>query len=212
MTATVITVPADFDANRVPVRADVADHPGYVAGRWYTLFGLGNVANSTTPLVDTAVFSFGFLKERVTIDQLGIRVPTASATGSLRLAIYRADPATNMPGLLVANTGTLSMAAAATVNANLAQGPVTLEPGNYWFGLNGSHGSGAYLALANGRSFLASVIGGKTAALPSNAPMTCFTLTQTFGTWPAEYVTGTAFTENTTNRAPACQFRVSSVP
>ncbi|POR42562.1 hypothetical protein [Methylobacterium sp. V23] len=194
------------------VKIDVADHPGYNVGRFFTPFGQGAPVAGITQLVGTMYLSYGVIKERITVSQLQARVTTLSAGGNIQLAIYNSDPSTRRVSTLVAKTGNLSTTATGAVAGAFTGGDVTLEPGGYWFACMVDNA--VCVLLGNGTtsfnhlSFYGSTngLGASQAAQPAGVLISG----QTFGTWPDD-VTALNHSE-ATSRVSAMAFLVASVP
>lgn len=196
------------------VKIDVADHPGYVAGRFYAPFGQGAPIAGVV-LSPTAMYlGFGVIKERITLSQLQARITTLAAGGNFQLAIYNHDPATAKGSTLVAATVSGSTAAAAQVNAAFTGGDVTLEPGPYWFALEVDNATAVFLAQGPSSLNQFSLIGSVTGiggALNVQVAGSIINTGITFGTWPAD-ISGMAQNEISNGRIPLIAFLVASVP
>lgn len=122
------------------IAMDSADHPGYLSGGAYILAPQAATA-AIVPTADTiAYFSPFFVKSRVTVNQMGMRVVTPAGTGSaVKFAMYANDTATMRPTgppLTFSNAGsatttTLTNIRQTVLNAVSAQ--AVLVPGvMYW--------------------------------------------------------------------------------
>lgn len=67
-----------------------------------------------------------------TINQLRTNIATASATASVAMALYEADPATGLPGAVLAETAEISMSTTGWKNADV---DVAVEAGLYYIGV-----------------------------------------------------------------------------
>jgi hypothetical protein len=196
------------------VKIDVADHPGYVAGRYYLPFGQGAVTSGAALATGQIYLTFAIIKERITISQLGVRLTTASAGGNFQLGVYSHNTATASPGVLEGFTGSGSTASATLVNVATTAGQV-LEAGPHWFAIQADNATAVFLAQALASPAHVALVGDPTAAIPagtSNGSQTVGVSTPaTFGTWPADLSAAT-LTNTTIGRIPLIQFLVASVP
>lgn len=196
------------------VKIDTADHPGYVAGRYYQPFGQGAPVAGGTLSAVLMYLGFGVIKQRITVSQLGARLTTASAGGSFQLGLYNHNPATGKPSTKVGNTGSGSTASATTVNVALPAATV-IEPGNYWFAVEVDNGTAAFLSQGLTSGNHSSLIGSDTNALGVSATqqMCGFsTNVGAFGTWPDDLSAATFAELIGTGRPALIQFLVQSVP
>lgn len=191
---------------------EFSDHPGYIANNWYVPSPNFQLGTGTTPAVNSIRLYPGYVKERITISNLGIRV-IANAAGNVQVAIYANNPVTGRPtGTALVSTASMSAAVATTVSSAAS---VQLEPGLYWFAGNtdtaaltftvpGASTSGA-MGLLIGSATQGNVFGGGSGSLNG------LTVAQTFGTWPD--LTGGSFTELVAAASLiGVEFQVASVP
>lgn len=189
-----------------------SDHPGYLANNWYLPSYVGIINSGTAPGAGSIRAFPAYIRERITISNLGLRVTTLSAGGNVQAAIYAGNPATGRPtGNAIISTTSMSTASAASVNAAAS---VQLEPGLYWFATNCDNGTAAFDALTSTSPYVGYLIGSATQANVLNASgggMVGVAVAQTFGTWPN--LTAASFTEVTTAATvPMLQFQVASAP
>lgn len=192
------------------VRVDVADHPGYVTGRWYMPVLNAQVASGAAWGTAGVIRFLPFvLKERTTISDLGARIITASSGGNIQLGIYRANAASRLPtGSPVAMTGNISTTSTGSVAASCVGGNQTLEPGLCWMAVNADNTVVALQTLAGTATWASAMIGSATQANISagntNTALS-LSLAQAFGTWPD--VSAASFTESTGNVHGIVQFK-----
>lgn len=171
------------------VLEDLADHPGYVSGNWYHGNTGISVAAGTAMAADTIRLIPFVFKTRITIDAIGIRITTASASTSIQAAIYANNPATGRPtGVAMAATNSLSTGTAGGQSVLVAAGATTFEAGIYWFATNTSSSTVVCQAYVNSQVVMGYMIGSPTLTEITSASTTA-TLSlsvsgQTFGTWP----------------------------
>jgi len=117
---------------------------GYGSDDWQLLLSPG--ANSTSGSGTDQPFYQPIRVEReITIDGLGIRVSSASATGVVRLGLYY--DAGGVPGALIVDGGTVSTTSAGFKSVAISS--TTLKPGIYWTSLVGQT-EGATFNAASG--------------------------------------------------------------
>lgn len=68
----------------------------------------------------------------ITLSELSVRITTAGSTGAFRLAIYRANRSTRLPGKLMAETADQTFAPAGSTAGTIGGGAVKIPPGLYW--------------------------------------------------------------------------------
>lgn len=179
-----------------------AEHPGYVAGRWYFPQIAATIANGAAVGLNTIIFSPVFILKPITIDALAAYVPTAVSGANCQLAVYSNDPTTVTPtGNALCATASLSLATAGNVIGAVT--PVALAPGLYWLAVNRDTAAALTAYTAPGGSDIAALIG-VAAANPFTAvndfrPLRGFT--QTYGTWPDMTGQSLGSAVNTTNGA-----------
>lgn len=191
---------------------EFSDHPGYVVSNWYVPYGNGNFTSGSAPSAGSIRLIPGYIKERITINALGLRITTASAGGNVQAAIYAASATTKLPTgtPLVSSASMSTTTSGANVSAAVS---VQLEPGLYWFAINADNAVAAYATPGTTPTFTASTIGSATQAsnLASGSGLIGLSATQAFGTWPD--LTSATFAEliGVTTIA-VVQFKVGSVP
>ncbi|MCJ2127356.1 hypothetical protein [Methylobacterium sp. E-045] len=193
------------------VKNDTADHPGYIAGKYYLPFGMGGSVTGAIIAAGLASFGFGSIKQRITISQLGAQVTASSAGGNFQMAVYAHNPLTGMPSALIGSTSSATTAGTNLVNAPLSAN-IQLEPGQYWFALACDNITAAFLGVGGASTAFAATIGSATGAITnsSSGQLAALTSPITFGTWPTDG-SQMAFTPNAA-RSPMIQFLIASVP
>lgn len=191
------------------VKVDTADFDMFVPGRYYLPFSVNGVPSSLSPSAANILRLFyGVIKQRVTIDQLGMR--TTAAGGNAQLGIYRSIAGVPS-GLPVAKTASIALPASAVYTSALDAGNVTLEPGPYWFA---SQLDTQTNCIVFGPGPVAStIIGSPTAldVLTGNAVQGLQLSSNAYGTWPD--LTGVSVPPISGNGVtPIVAFRVASVP
>jgi len=191
---------------------ELADHPGYIVGNWYLQPGVGPLSAGSVPGTGSIRLYPAYLKERVTINSLGLRVTTLSAAGNVQAAIYANDAVAGKPtGAALAATASMSTGSAASVNSAVS---IQLDPGIYWWASNCDNGVAIFDAISSTNAQAATLIGSATQGNVANAAggsLTGYSVAQTFGTWPN--LTSGSFTEvSGSSSIPVVQFKVGSVP
>lgn len=191
---------------------EFSDHPGYIVSNWYVPVGvqIGNFAGAN-PGANSIRMLPAFIKERITLNALGVRVATLSAGGNVQAAIYANNPATGRPqGSPLASTASMPTASVASVNAAVS---VQLEPGIYWFATCMDNATATLVTMVNTSTGpLSATIGSATQSNDlGGGGFTGLSVAGTFGTWPN--MTGQTFTElNNSSATGIVQFEVGSVP
>lgn len=190
----------------------VGDKQGYIVNNWLLPDGLTALAGTpAAPGVNSIRLFPGRIRERVTINSLGIRVTTLSAGGNVQAAIYANNPTTGRPtGNALASTASMSTTSTGLVNSAVS---VQLEPGLYWWATNSDNGTSVLQSVVSAGMLMGMKIGSATQgnALGSGASITGLAVSQTFGTWPD--LTAGSFSEQVnTASMPALVFKVASVP
>jgi hypothetical protein len=192
----------------------LAEHPGYVAGRWYaaTQGQVGNGATLATDKIRALPFA---LQQRISISDFGARVNTTGKNAAqFQLAIYGSDTAKKYPsGAVLANSANLSAATAGQVLDTLPA-KVTLEPGLYWMCVNSNDSTIVMQSLTNSTSWATALIGAASSAdVIVGASSTSLALSSgavSFGTWPN--VSASDFSTHTNGSTAMLYFKVASVP
>lgn len=179
-----------------------AEHPGYVAGRWYFPQISATIANGAAVGLNTIIFTPVFILKPVTVDALAAYVPAAASGVNCQLALYANNPATVSPtGNALCQTASLSLGTAGNIVGTVT--PVLVAPGMYWLAVNRDGNAALTAYTAAGGADIAALIGISATnpfiAVNDFRPLRGFT--QTFGTWPdmTGQPLGTAV--NTTNGA-----------
>lgn len=194
---------------------DVSDHPGYISANWLLPPGLTAIAGAA-PTTGRMLFVPFFIKSRVTLSSLGVRVTTAASGGNLQLAIYANNPATGRPtGNALATTASISTTSTGNVSAAIAGGNVTFEPGMFWAAYNTDATAGGTVVIqvpSLAACPISWLVGTATqaniGASATNAAVLIHVV-QAYNTWPD--VTAATFVESTTssNNGPLLQFKVA---
>lgn len=184
--------------------------PAYIAGNYYLPPGV-TVGAGTAPPVNTIRCVPFQIFQPVTIQAIGTRITTLSASGNVQFAIYANNAATGRPtGTALGATGSLSTTLTGVFSAAPAGGNFTLQPGTYWSAVNQDNSTAAYRTNATGQSFTTALIGTATEASITNASTSAaltISTAQTFGTWPD--LTGASFTETTALGSAMIHFRAA---
>lgn len=189
---------------------ELSDHPGYIVGNWYLQYSIGMLSSASAPGASSIHLYPAYIKERITLSSLGVRVSTLSASGNIQAAIYANNPATMRPtGNALASTASMSTSSLANVNSSVS---VQLEPGLYWWATNCDNGTAIFTSISSGNYAIGGLIGSATQGniLFNGSALTGVTVSQTFGTWPS--LTAATFTETTATAMPVVQFLIGSVP
>lgn len=188
--------------------ASVSDMPDYVAGNWYLPYIIVATSNGQAPGAGSIRLVPMYLKSKLTINNLGVNITTASAGGNVQAAIYANNPATGRPtGTALVTTGNMATDATGAVSSTVN---IQLNPGLYWFATNSDNSTVTYISNGSTSPYQSIMIG--STSLSNTAGMLSgLSVTQTFGTWPN--LTSASFTElSTSQRIPLVFFRVGSVP
>lgn len=203
--------------NRARAAGIFNDHPGYVAGLWFTLSQ--TIETTAAALAANTMRLYPFVAPNtVTLDKLGFRQGAIGIAGNIQGAIYASDPATNLPtGTALSSTSSISTAGS-SVNVNAAlSAPVRLVEGQlYWLGSNADNATAVFVPVGNGNGLHAWMIG-STAQSDNSAGGTAtwlgYSIAQTFGTWPDVTAnTEASYAKVQTAIIPVIQGHVSSVP
>lgn len=99
-----------------------------ITGRWYgTLVAAAN--NPTNPQDDLCLFPF-VIPKAASFDRIAVNITTAAASTTVRLGVYAHDPATENPGALLFDAGTVDSSTTGTKEITISE---TLAAGIYWF-------------------------------------------------------------------------------
>lgn len=164
--------------------------PGYVAGNWIQLAAPGSLTGNDSAHQGWIKFAPFYLRERCTIDKLGINVLTADPGGNVQLALYTADVAggTMKPLSLIGSTGSISVASAGAVLGTLTS-PAQLEQGLYWYATCADNATVVYEAINAGldNSIMPMGIGDPSLSnlFDGDNPNNGYIYSGVFGTWPA---------------------------
>jgi hypothetical protein len=177
------------------------DHPGYNAGRWYSMYD-GTTAGGGQGGNTQYAYPF-YVREPITVAGLGWEMAVAGA-GFQKGAIYANDPAIDRPiGVpLIATNVAIDRAQAPCPNETFTG--VLLEPALYWFSTFLDASPTGQLVCANSTSTMnASIIG-------STVPESVFNQTlsslQRSSTWATDVRTvdntGATWTQNNSGSCP----------
>jgi len=164
----------------------------YTKGLWYLaapdVSGILQAGN-TLGLNSLRLHPF-LIRSGVMISKLGTQIGTGAA-GSIQLGIYRANLQNLWPeNTPVMVTGDIDASAAANVNGDVVGGPMRLEKGLYWAGVNCSIGGVVGQSFGAATTFYGNLIGSAnpdiiaSAAAVSAAVLILGGGTVTYGTWP----------------------------
>ncbi len=163
------------------------NHPGYQAGRYYTMpsFGAAGLLGSLNNVLYAMPIYIG---RDITIQKLAAQNTTGTAGSTVRLGIYA--NANGIPGALIKDFGTASVAAA---GFQTIAGVQAIKAGWYWLALADSAGNnydafatsqwwdwlvgnaGNFATLSNG----VTAAGNYSAGLPANFPAVVYTTNET---------------------------------
>lgn len=179
--------------------------PNYQASTWYIpeMPGLA-VQFGAVQATSTVYCGPGFLPA-MTISALSADVTTLKAAGNVQLAIF-SNGSWNRPGTLLGNTGSITTGSTGAVSAALAGGNLALTGGMYWLcdQMDATAGGTSTLRAITGNSSLLgpTLMGSATLAnVMSGTFFSAVTTPGTFNAW-ASFISGTTWTELTTNVAP----------
>jgi hypothetical protein len=151
----------------------------YISGRSY--YPQFSSASGKSPLLNTYAFVRLVITKKITIDKLGIYVPTGGAT-NCKLVVYTNDTTTtnsiqDYPRLLLVETATFSISA--TGEYNVAISEITLDTGVYWVGINADATNGL-VAYSTPTQTLGSALGIRNGTYANNISATFLTLGYSF--------------------------------
>jgi hypothetical protein len=212
--AQTVSAPPPPDATTSTAGVVERRSPAPQVTNWSTPLDYGTKAASpVTPGANKIVCSYGVIDVAVTINSLGLNVVTTDSAKRFQLAIY-ATGAWGRPGALVSSTTDITLGA----GVGVLNGAVSsaLARGGYWTCLNtestiavwtsrSAAGADVLSAAFLGSPTQANVGGNTTSA-------TGISITQTYGTWPPAFTSGTVWTEVTTASVPWLTYQVSSSP
>lgn len=199
--------------NAVYNKFEASQHPGYIAGNWYFPADVrGEIVGGVAITVNNIVYVPFWVQRLLTISNLGVRITTSELAQNLKLAIYANNAATMRPtGTPLAETGNITTASAANVNAAVTGGNVTLTPGLYWSAVwTSSNIAAVQVQVTDNPSGISSWVGATSQDNISNAPAgSAFTLqsSETYGTWPD--AASETITISTANRNFIMQFKAA---
>ena len=192
---------------------ELSNYPGYLAGNWYVPGGPNGLNVGAAPGAGSIRLFPGFVKQRITINNLGLRITTLSGGGNVQAAVYANNFATMRPtGNALVSTASMSTTSTGSVSASAS---LQLEPGvMYWFATNCDNGTAVFTAVANANTWISAALGSSTQANDVGAGtggQVGLTVSQTFGTWPD--LTSGSFAELAgSGTIPIVQFQIASTP
>lgn len=189
----------------------ITDFPGYVVGNWYLPFGLpGALIAGVAPGLNSIRLTPGYIKQKATIDSLGVRVTTLFSGGNAQAAIYASDLTSRPTGAALASSASMSTTSTGNVNAAVS---LQLNPGLYWFATNLDNATAALAGANISNAALSTFIGSPTQStcLGSGQSFVGLAVAATFGNWPD--LTAASKAEVLFNgTVPLVQFKIGSVP
>lgn len=206
----------------------VGEHPGYVSGSWNGPTNVSIIAPGTSGApANHIACRLQVFPRLVTVDALGVFINTVGTT-NLQLAIY-SNTASNRPGTLIGNTGSIANTSTGAVSGALAAnkqvGPGGADGGKYnWLCVNQNDSTVQYIISNNGSVEFAGRAGSATLSDFMNGSgndgpggvvcngAACQGGSSTFGTWPASLDTTTwsmARPSTTGNFIPVVFFRAN---
>lgn len=184
------------------------EQPGYIVNNWYVGISAALSAGAN-PGIGSIRWHPIFIKERMTISALGVRISTLFSGGLVQAAIYANNSTTFRPtGNALASTSSLSTTTATNVNGAVS---VQLDIGTYWMATNCDNATAIFSSVGASSTYMTNSLGGAETQLGgSGAAQVGFSTAQTFGTWPD--ATGASFTGVVASSIPVVQFKVGTVP
>lgn len=134
------------------------------------------------------------IRREITLTGLGVRVTTLGA-GNVQLALYACDDASLAPtGAPLYSSSSQSTGSTGAVSVTGLS--VAIDPGIYWFMTNSDNGTVVFTSRSTALSDTGELIGATavTGVIGNNAPLTGFSKSHTFGTWPT--LTGSLSTDS----------------
>lgn len=180
-----------------------------VGGRYYPVIGTA-WATGGAPTADTIYYTPMVIRVATSIDRLAIRILTGVAAGEVQLAVYASSTTTGLPtGSTLATSGVQTATAAVLIDATVT--PVTLQPGIYWFALQGNSTTLRWTAVANTVGTMVAEISGTdtaSALFTSSGGMAVFvSSSQVYGSWPTNPTA--TISGSTSGLAPLGGYRVT---
>lgn len=189
-----------------------SDFYGYKVGKWYIPPQTGGVSGPTVAVANSIRCFPNPIKQRVTINALGLRISGAAAGGNQQIAIYACNPSTGYPtGTPLVSTASISTTATGSLNAAVS---FQLQPNTvYWFCSNSDNATVTNTQIVSFGGEIAALMGSATQnlSMQNGISLVGTTVSQTFGTWPD--LTSASFTDVAGPVSmPAIQFKIASVP
>lgn len=190
---------------------------GYEDGRWFFTERVGALTNNTT-FGSSLVFAPFIPRERVTVDQLAVRVNTGQASGAANLGVYAANASKNPTGTPLAYVSAALDATTSGVKSGALNASVTFEPGSlYYFAFQTNNNSIAMLAFGVSHSNLGLLRGADSVTALASAANTSYSLrlTNTFDADPTVCfpdVSASTFLETAGGSMPVVMIHVGSIP
>jgi hypothetical protein len=149
------------------------------------------------------------IREAITIDALGGRSGSTTPAGNIRFGIYSQGSTTKRPDTLLAETGSIAVAATTVADIAGALGsPLSVSPGIYWFAMV-ADAALMMIPLQNTAPENNILVGGTLtdAVSPASWAANHFrrTSSHTFGTMPSSFGTGA---DNSGSTMPCIAYRV----
>ena len=187
--------------------------PSYVTGNWYAPWGYGVAGGApAAPGVNKIVCSYALIGNAVTINAIGGNVLTNDAGKHFQFGIYSTG-SWGRPSALVSSTADITLAGTGVVNSAVSS---PLQPGGYWFCENTDSALAVLTAQSsvNNPIFQPAYIGSATQAPASSSGgnNAGISVAQTYGTWPASFLSSQTWTEVNTLICPILTFKVASSP
>lgn len=189
-----------------------SDFYGYVVGKWYLPPQTGGLSGPTLAVANSIRCFPNPIKQRVTINALGLRVSALSVAGNQQIAIYAHNAATGYPtGTALVSTASISTTLTGSLNAAVS---FQFQPNTvYWFCSNSDNATVTNPQIANVGGEIPALMGSATQSIDMQNSITVIgtTISQTFGTWPD--LTSASFVDVAGSVSmPAIQFKPASIP
>lgn len=198
----------------------------YKANWWYVPLPMGTMVGGATFTASQIYCRLFQFPRVVTIGTVGLNITTGGG-GNIQIAYYTND-ATNLPGALLSNTGSISTTTtgnkSGALGANVQVGPGSAGGRDIWKCVNSdnaTHIASAYSSASPTASIVMGassqngmMLGGGSNALDNIScnGANCNGGSSTYNTWPASLVGSTWTSNTTTSRFPVPQFQVVSSP
>lgn len=192
--------------------AELYENFKYVSGRWYIPGNTPNFNAGSAPGQNSIRFFPGFVREQITISNLGARITTGSSGGNVQLAIYAMDDETMLPtGNALVSTASMGTGSVANVSSAAS---LQLGPGVYWFASNADNNTVVLASTTTNHPVIGAQIGSTNLADilgPLGGGCSGIRYAASFGSWPD--LTGVSFScINGIASVPIVAFQIASVP